>query len=398
MDGSILLIGDRAFLEAHLPWIRENLPCTLETVSSLTDAVSMIQAQQPDIVLIQADQENSLALCQHIKEQSRLAWIYTILVEPTVTPKPTQTALQHSQPSEAIGETERLQIEIRDLDAGADAVLWRSPLLDCPDPTHSVLPGTAGSLALPSPCESSLYWAKLGAQIQVGLRRVQNHRELMRTNDLLSTIALSDPLTELNNRRAFEWELPRQIKNARNHHTPVSLMVLDVDFFKHINDTYGHLVGDRALHLIAARLRHNLRFCDIPFRYGGEEFVVILSDTGAHDAFVVAQRICNLVADQPFAINETLDLQITISAGTATLTAEDDDRGLSLLNRADQNLLKAKSQGRNRVISSYDSYEQEGGNPPDPFLGHDSLGREDLGLGDRPQNPSCNCCASASGE
>jgi two-component system cell cycle response regulator len=176
----------------------------------------------------------------------------------------------------------------------------------------------------------------------------------MRTNDLLSAIALSDPLTELNNRRAFEWELPRQIQNARNRNMPISLIMLDVDYFKTINDTYGHLVGDRALQLFSARLRHNLRFYDTPFRYGGEEFVLILSDTGSQEATLIAHRICQLISQQAFAINETLDLNLTVSAGAASLRANDDTRGMSLLHRADQNLLKAKSQGRNRVVSDED--------------------------------------------
>jgi two-component system cell cycle response regulator len=133
---------------------------------------------------------------------------------------------------------------------------------------------------------------------------------------------------------------------------PISVVMLDVDFFKSINDTYGHLVGDRALILLAARLRHNLRFYDTPFRYGGEEFVVVLSDTGAQEAEMIANRICQLIGAQPFAINETLDLRITISAGTATLNPDDDLKGVSLLQRADDCLLQAKLQGRNRVISS----------------------------------------------
>lgn len=340
MDASILLIGDRDFLTHHLRLVRNVLSCTLET-SSIADALSLVQAQQPDILLIQAEQDGSLELCAQLRVQNRLAWIYCILVECDSVERSADSAVESG------GEncTSLIDIEIRDLNAGADAVVWRSPV--------SVLP-VSGSAEEPIPPTS--YGARLHAQIQTGFRRVQNHRELMRTNDLLSTIALSDPLTELNNRRAFEWELPRQIKNARAKQSPISLLVLDVDFFKLINDNYGHLVGDRALHLIAARLRHNLRFCDIPFRYGGEEFVIILGDTDANEAFGVAQRLCNLIADQPFAINETLDLSITISAGTATLNSDDDERGISLLNRADQNLLKAKGQGRNRVVGYSNSF------------------------------------------
>ncbi|GAB4476459.1 MAG: hypothetical protein OHK0037_38060 [Elainellaceae cyanobacterium] len=146
---------------------------------------------------------------------------------------------------------------------------------------------------------------------------------------------------------------------------PISLLMLDVDFFKTINDTYGHLVGDRALQLIASRLRHNLRFYDTPFRYGGEEFVIILSDTGNQEAEAIANRICRLISEQPFVIDDALDLTITISAGTASLLVQDDARGTSLLRRADQNLLRAKALGRNRVVGG-----QENDAPSDSSSGN----------------------------
>ena len=133
--------------------------------------------------------------------------------------------------------------------------------------------------------------------------------------------------------------------------------MMDVDFFKRINDTYGHLIGDRALKLISARLRHNLRFYDTPFRYGGEEFVIILNNTGQKEAKLIGQRLCNLIAEQPFAVGDELDLSITISAGTASLRIDDDEKGINLLRRADQYLLKAKSQGRNKVLSAEEDRE-----------------------------------------
>ncbi len=194
----------------------------------------------------------------------------------------------------------------------------------------------------------------LRAQLMAGLRMVRTHRELMRTNDILSAIALSDPLTELNNRRALDWELPRQVQNARQREEPLSLMMLDVDYFKMINDTYGHPAGDRALKLISSRLRHNLRFRDTLFRYGGEEFVILLSATDQEEALAVGQRLCRLVSEHPFTIHDDLDLTITISAGTSSLEENDDPKGVNLLKRADQNLLRAKATGRNRVVSTLD--------------------------------------------
>jgi len=178
----------------------------------------------------------------------------------------------------------------------------------------------------------------------------------MQTNDVLSTMALADPLTELSNRRAMEWELPRQIQNARAHLTPLSLVMLDVDYFKSVNDNYGHQVGDRVLQLLAARLRHNLRVQDTLFRYGGEEFVILLTQTSFHDAKLVAKRLRRLIGDQPFNIDGTLALNITVSMGLASLIAIDDAKGESLLRRADFNLLQAKSSGRNQVICSEEGF------------------------------------------
>lgn len=316
MDASILLVGSNAFRSFALDLIQDLATFTVEVAVNPFEAMPLIQAQQPDLLLIQASQPDSLDLCRQVKAQNRLAWIYCIVLEEQA---------QDAMPS--------IQTEITALKSGADAYLW-FPTID-------------GTIATP---DMILRKHLLQAQVQTGLRRVQNHRELIRANDVLSAIALSDPLTELNNRRAFEWELPRQIQNARNREVPISLIMLDVDYFKSINDTHGHLVGDAVLRLLSARLRHNLRFYDTPFRYGGEEFVIILSDTECQEAYRIAVRIGQLISEQPFVIDEELDLTITISAGVGTLRSEDDAKGISLLQRADQRLLEAKAGGRNRVV------------------------------------------------
>jgi len=109
-------------------------------------------------------------------------------------------------------------------------------------------------------------------------------------------------------------------------------------------------VGDRALEILATRLQHNLRLYDTPYRYGGEEFVIILSDTHSIEGEAIANRICQRIREQPFVINSDLALNVTISAGTATLQLDDDAEGFRLLERADQRLLRAKATGRDRVI------------------------------------------------
>lgn len=328
MDAAILLVGGDNFLTTLLTLIQHLVACRVNTVSSLSEAVPLIQAQQPDVVIIQANQPGGLELCQLIKEQARLAWIYCLLIDWSV----------HCSGNVVIDYQREAESRTKALENGADAFLWFPQTLTNGQPLSHELLQQQGQL--------------FRAQLLTGLRMVKTYRELMRTNDILSAIALSDPLTELNNRRALDWELPRQVQNARTRSEHLSLLMLDVDYFKPINDTYGHQVGDRALQLIASRLRHNLRFRDTLFRYGGEEFVIILSGTDTEEALAVAKRLCGLISDQPFAIDANLELSITISAGMASLIPEDDAKGLSLLQRADCNLLQAKATGRNRVVAS----------------------------------------------
>ncbi len=294
----------------------------------------LIQAQQPDLVILQGNLPGGLELCCQIKEQARLSWIYCIMLD-----SPAQML-----ESAWMDRNWEMDSRIEALENGADAYLWLPQNNFKGEPLDKDISAQQDRL--------------LRSQIISGLRMVKNHRELMRTNDILSAIALSDPLTELNNRRALDWELPRQVLNARSRSEPLSLIMLDVDYFKNINDTYGHPVGDRTLQLISSRLRHNLRFRDTLFRYGGEEFVIILSNTDHQEALLVAHRLCRLISDQPFAIDENLDLNLTISAGAASLKNTDDSRGASLLQRADQNLLQAKSTGRNRVFGFFDMADQ----------------------------------------
>jgi two-component system cell cycle response regulator len=336
MDASILLVGGDDFLATLLDRIHNLLNCTVEFASRPSEAVPLIQAQQPDLIILQANQPGSLELCYEIKGQAKLAWIYCLLLEiPTQMLEPDLKRIWEME-----ARTEALE-------GGGDGYLW--------------LPQKDAQSEALKPDEIAKQDRLLRSQILAGVRAVKTHRELMRTNDILSAIALSDPLTELNNRRALDWELPRQIQNAQTRSESLSLVMLDIDYFKRINDTYGHPVGDRALQLVSSRLRHNLRFRDTLFRYGGEEFVIILSNTDESEADLVARRLCRLIGEQPFTIDEGIDLTITISAGTATLRSTDDGRGVNLLKRADQNLLRAKSTGRNRVVSSVEATTEADG-------------------------------------
>ncbi len=197
------------------------------------------------------------------------------------------------------------------------------------------------------------------AHLQVGLSRSQRYRDLSRINDWLSAMALVDALTQIGNRRAFDLELPNQLKMARAKNMSLSLMVIDIDYFKLINDRFGHLVGDEILKQLAERLLANMRFYDTPFRFGGEEFIVTLSDTGIAEGSAIANRLREIIVGQPFQLIEPIDgltaVFITVSIGITELTDGDDEQGTSLIDRADKNLLQAKASGRNQVVATVTS-------------------------------------------
>ena len=328
MDASVLVVGNEQFLTIFVNQIHNITSGKVEASSALDEVIQLIQTKQPAVLILQATQVDTLTLCHQIKEQTQLGWIYCILVDDQSEMTDEGLLLDPDWKLTAYAEA---------LENGADAYLRMNSV------------GTKDSALTLE--EDRL----LKAQIHAGLRGVRFYRELMQTNDVLSTMALADPLTELSNRRAMEWDLPRQIQNARTHSTPLSLIMLDVDYFKSVNDNYGHQVGDRVLQLLAARLQHNLRLQDTPFRYGGEEFVIILSQTDSQEGEGVARHLRRVVSDQPFNIDGTLELPITVSLGITSLDVADDIKGESLLRRADNNLLRAKSSGRNQVFSGEDT-------------------------------------------
>ncbi|MBD2344826.1 GGDEF domain-containing protein [Anabaena subtropica] len=320
MTMTILVFGSYDFLRKLPDQIHKRTTDNLVVLTDFHQAVSQIQIASPDVIFVQASLKGGIELCGWLKEQTQLSCIHCILVED----RPQQLA-QRSQN----GCEWEFEMTATALHQGADAYIWQLPTEEMA--THRLILG----------------------QLTVGLRKAQKYRDLIEKNHILSAIALADSLTDLNNRRALEWDLPRQITKARNQNIPLSLVILDVDYFKKVNDQYGHLVGDRLLQLLCTRLRHNLRSQDTAFRYGGEEFVVLLPHTTAEEALIVADRLNRIVGEQPFSINSKLIISVTISLGVACLEADDDEKGIGLLHRADQCLLAAKASGRNRVICSH---------------------------------------------
>lgn len=172
--------------------------------------------------------------------------------------------------------------------------------------------------------------------------------ELRERLDELSELVRTDPLTGLANYRYFADTCEQEIERTQRSDQPTSLIMLDIDHFKKVNDQWGHENGNRALKHIAGILRQCVRRLDIPCRYGGEEFAIILPDTSLSDSVPVAERIRSQIAATPLQLEEgelrlTASLGIAVYANTARTTPEE------LVKKADHYLYKAKQDGRNRV-------------------------------------------------
>ncbi len=158
--------------------------------------------------------------------------------------------------------------------------------------------------------------------------------------------ALRDPLTGVQNRKAMDLTMAREVELARRHSTPLSLIAIDIDYFKHINDSHGHATGDCVIRSVAEAISATVRGSDMVFRYGGEEFMVLLSNTVKEGAMQLAERIRRSVQGTEIACHG-VRISATISLGVAWL--ENNDTGLILFNKADEALYSAKSAGRNCV-------------------------------------------------
>ncbi|WP_223480844.1 MULTISPECIES: GGDEF domain-containing protein [unclassified Pseudomonas] len=158
--------------------------------------------------------------------------------------------------------------------------------------------------------------------------------------------ALRDPLTDTGNRIAMDQTLQREIDMSRRHLQPLSLLMLDIDHFKQINDTHGHSAGDDVLKGVAASIKSQLRNVDMVFRFGGEEFLILLSNTGREAAAMVGERLRLAAQAKDFSADGNL-IELTVSLGCSTLLPGESAE--SLLRRADSALYVAKREGRNRL-------------------------------------------------
>ena len=191
---------------------------------------------------------------------------------------------------------------------------------------------------------------ELSARVKTQIQR-KRYTDYLRNNlDHSLELDVTDQLTGLHNRRYMTGQLDSLVKRASLGGDPVSALLIDIDFFKKINDTFGHDIGDEVLREFALRLASNVRAIDLPCRYGGEEFVVIMPDTALADALRIAERIRMHVSGSPFKVAHGKEmLNVTISIGVSA-TAGEGDTPEALLKRADEGVYQAKASGRNAVV------------------------------------------------
>ncbi|QKX01772.1 PleD family two-component system response regulator [Wolbachia endosymbiont of Cruorifilaria tuberocauda] len=186
--------------------------------------------------------------------------------------------------------------------------------------------------------------------LQVKRKRYQDDLRMSLFNNV--EMSVKDPLTNCYNRRYFDTLLKNIVKSSLENGKRLSLMMLDIDYFKAVNDDFGHSAGDELLKQIQKRISKNIRIADFLARFGGEEFVVVMPGADVSDAYVIAEEIRKAIATKPFLLlDENITHNVTVSIGVTEMQKSDFDNVKKFITRADSHLYKAKNSGRNRVIT-----------------------------------------------
>lgn len=273
------------------------------------EALRKVYEEKPDLILldIMMPKKNGYEVCRLLKNDPKTRFIPIIMV----------TALKD------------VEDKIKGIEAGADDFISK-------------------------PFNKTELMARVRSLLRIKFLHDELENKMHQLDDArkkLHQLAITDGLTGLFNYRYFRSQLDHELERARRHNLELSLIMLDIDFFKNYNDTNGHPAGDVVLKEIADAVQENVRKIDIPCRYGGEEFILILPDTGKPAAVVVAEKIRELIERMPFKNQEKQpNGQLTISVGVATFP-EDGKTSDSLIERVDENLYQAKQTGRNKVVS-----------------------------------------------
>jgi two-component system cell cycle response regulator len=312
-DSSILVIEDKDFEQDKIHESLDNLTTRLDIVGNGPDALNLLNEHHYDVIIVSLNlaSEDGLRLCSHFKSNER----------------------SRSVPILMMAAEDDMGRIVQGLDMGAHDYILR-------------------------PLDRS----ELLARVRTQIRRRRFQQRLRSTYEVSLSMALTDSLTGLHNRRYLETHLEKLIdKNTRSRKS-LAVMLLDIDHFKTVNDTYGHNVGDQILQQFASRLKRALRSFDLVARYGGEEFVVILPDVSEERAHMVGDRIRRTIADTPFTCDiPEGHLNITTSIGGIIIRSRKHPVD-SVLERADKCLYQAKNSGRNCTV-----FEREGLLKPESY-------------------------------
>jgi two-component system cell cycle response regulator len=191
-------------------------------------------------------------------------------------------------------------------------------------------------------------YPELLARIRAGKRIVELQKELIDANKRLELLSITDGLTRLYNHRYFQDELARAFEESMRYDRPLSLAIVDIDFFKKVNDTYGHAVGDEVLKCVSNVFKESVRATDLVARYGGEEFAVMMPETELDDAITFAEKIRSIV-ESTVADTQAGPLQVTVSIGVSAAPRTKARSAKELVIHADKALYRAKKNGRNRI-------------------------------------------------
>lgn len=302
MSGRVLVIESDRFTSGKMRTALENKSCTVTLAATAREATELADNQAYDLIIVSLFLEDGdgLRLCSHFRSAAKTRGLPILLVI----------------------EQEQLQGLVKGLEMGVNDYLIR-------------------------PIDGNELWARVRTQ----LRRKRYHDLLQEDYQRSLSLALTDSLTGLYNRRYLTSHLESMVERARTGAKPLSVLMIDIDYFKAVNDTYGHAAGDEVLRATAIEIGRGVREFDLTARIGGEEFVVVMPDTTGAAAMGVAERLCNSIAGHQVQV-ASLDksLNVTASIGIATLLGPSES-ATNLLNRADEAMYRAKKSGRNRVIA-----------------------------------------------
>jgi len=186
--------------------------------------------------------------------------------------------------------------------------------------------------------------------LQIFSTQVSMLLDTIRAREKIANLADTDDLTGIWNKRYFRRQLPQEIERSRTFNVPLSLLLFDIDDFKHINDSFGHVVGDVVLSELCGAVRETLRPTDVVARFGGDEFAIILPHTDSRGATAVAERVMKRIATLTIPTDEESAIRCSISMGIAEYR-RDDDSSNDLIRRADERLYESKRQGKNRYTA-----------------------------------------------